>query len=88
MEAFLTILIGIFIFFWLLSRFGPLLLVKWLQKKAGKFSEEQNSAFRRNGEPYREGETVVSSPADKEKIVGKNVGEYVEYTESEEKGEK
>jgi len=82
MEAFLTILLVFVIFIWLLSRFGPMLFTWWIKRRVEKLSGRVNDNYKR--EDYKEGDTIVSMDQGKEKVVDPNVGEYVEFTESQE----
>ena len=65
-----------------------MLLARWLRKKMENFSRQGETGYGRYGrDEVREGDTVVIINDEKEKIVERNVGEYVEFTESEEKKE-
>ncbi|MCK9305056.1 MAG: hypothetical protein PHP30_01310 [Bacteroidales bacterium] len=92
MEAFLTVVFVFVLVGWLLSRFGPPLLARWLRRRMERFSSHGEQIYdtygQRGAAEGTEGDTVVSVKEEKEKIVGRNVGEYVEFTESEEKKEK
>ncbi len=84
MEGFLTFIIILFLFFWLVARFGPLLLAWWIKKKVGKFAKE-NRMYSQGDENYREGETIINnSNTSQNKVVDRNVGEYVDYEETKE----
>lgn len=84
MEGFLTFIIILFLFFWLIVRFGPLLLAWWIKKKIGSFTQE-NSMNPQGEKNYREGETIVNnSETSQNKVVDRSVGEYVDYEETKE----
>ncbi|MFA5849607.1 MAG: hypothetical protein WC833_06970 [Bacteroidales bacterium] len=84
MEGFLTFIIILFLFFWLIARFGPLLLAWWIKKKVGKFTQE-NRMYPQGEENYREGETILkNSNSSQNKVVDRNIGEYVDYEETKE----
>ncbi|MEZ7883857.1 MAG: DUF4834 family protein [Bacteroidales bacterium] len=88
MELFLTIIFCIILFFWLLGRFGPLLLAWWLKRRiekiAGKGGFYGANGFyqQQNNEPHKEGETYVENMGEQKKVVDKNVGEYVDFEET------
>lgn len=85
MEAFLTFIIVLFLFFWLIARFGPLLLGWWIKKKVSRFAE-QNRRYTEKEENYKEGETIINNSTSQNKVVDKNVGEYVDYEETKDEG--
>lgn len=81
MEGFLTFILIVFLFFWLVARFGPLLLAWWIKRKVSKFAG-QGRGFSAENEKYKEGETIINTPTHQNKVVDKNVGEYVDYEEA------
>ena len=84
MEAFFTFIIIIILFFWVVARFGPLLLGWWIKRKFGKIAGEEKS-YTSNGENYKEGETIINSnTSNQNKVVDKNIGEYVDFEETKE----
>ena len=84
MEAFFTFIIILVLFFWLVARFGPLLLGWWIKRKFGKFAGE-DKRYSAPEESYKEGETIINSnTGSQNKVVDKNVGEYVDFEETKE----
>lgn len=81
MEAFLTFIVFLFLFFWLVGRFGPLLLAWWIKRKVNKFAGQGRGFSAEEGD-YKEGETFVKNNKSQTKIVDKNIGEYVDYEET------
>jgi hypothetical protein len=83
MGGFFTFVIILFLLFWLIGRFGPILLAWWIKRNIGKFSGNRGN-YPAN-ENYKEGETIINNNIRKEsKIVDKNIGEYVEFEETKE----
>lgn len=68
----LTILLIFFLLFWIMVRFGPKILLAIIKRKSNKANKE---AKRKEGEVFVSGD----GPQRPEKIVEKNVGEYVDY---------
>jgi hypothetical protein len=83
MELFLTIILGIFLFFWVLSKILPFLLTRWVKKKFGAFGAGNN--FNYEQERGREGDVHIDHVGKQEKVVDKNVGEYVDFEEEKNK---
>ncbi|MEN6619066.1 MAG: hypothetical protein ABFC28_06165 [Rikenellaceae bacterium] len=83
MGAFFTFIFILILVFWLVARFGPLLLGWWIKRKVNKFAG-QGKGYSAGDERYREGETIVNSTKLQEKVVDKNVGEYVDFEETKE----
>ncbi len=81
MEAFLTVIVFLFLFFWLIGRFVPLLLAWWVKRKLEKFAGQGRGGQTVDGD-YKEGETFVKNNRAQTKIVDKNIGEYVDYEET------
>lgn len=83
MEFFLTLIIVFIIVSWLLGKFLPRLLVWYLGKKFGM----GNTGYRRyeggnTEEPAgKEGDVTVSKIEEKEKVIEKEMGEYIDYEE-------
>jgi hypothetical protein len=72
MGTLLTIFLFIILFFWIVGRVLPLLLGWWVKRKLGKFGNQQeNSGF-------------SNVKQRKNKIIDKNVGEYVDFEETKE----
>jgi hypothetical protein len=90
MEGFLTFLLVFFLIIWLLVRFAPYLLKWWIQKRIKRYGEGFNSNnyygkgdFNRdNSKGYEEGDVYIKQRPSEEKIVDKEVGEYVDYEET------
>lgn len=74
--GFLLAILIILLFFSLLFRWLPRIMVYWLNHK---MNNEQNSGRNRNR--AKEGSVYISKDetANKEKIIDKNMGEYVDY---------
>lgn len=82
MEVFITVIIVVFLFFWVLSRLLPFLIAFWVKKKMGQFGHFGNSTPNDpEAERRREGDVFINNPGSKEKVVDKNVGEYVDFEE-------
>lgn len=80
MELLLTIVLFLWLFFWLLKRILPWLLVRWVQRRSSPSSGR--TAAGRRGARSQEGEVFVSGegrPGDK--VIGKDMGEYVDFDE-------
>ena len=52
MELFLTIIFCIILFFWLLGRFGPLLLAWWLKRRIEKMAGTKDNFMAFNLRPF------------------------------------
>jgi len=84
MEAFLTFILFLFLFFWLVTRFGPILLAWWLKRKFGSFNGN-GRGFPADENKYKEGDTIIDNISKPQnKVVDKNMGEYVDFEETEE----
>ena len=84
MEAFLTFILFLFLFFWLITRFGPLLLAWWLKRRFGSFSGN-SSGYSAEENKYKEGDTIIDNISKPQnKVVDKNMGEYVDFQETNE----
>lgn len=84
MELLLTIVLFLWLFFWLLKRILPWLLMRWVQRRSRPFSGW--SAPGRGNSAPQEGEVFVSGegrPGDK--VIGKDMGEYVDFDEMPER---
>lgn len=97
MEFILTFLLFIFIFGWVLSRLFPLILSWYLKRKmrngGGTFGGFNSTSFgnmytghgdseaevRRSKE--QEGKVTVTTMEQKEKVIEKDMGEYVDFEE-------
>lgn len=97
MEFILTLLIFIFVFGWLAAKFFPLILTWYLKRKMknggasfGGFNgsafgnmysgmQDQESEIRRSKE--QEGKVTVTKLEEKEKVIEKNMGEYIDFEE-------
>ncbi|MEN6568767.1 MAG: hypothetical protein ABFC18_02005 [Rikenellaceae bacterium] len=72
MGTLLTILLFIILFFWIVGRVLPLMLSWWVKRKLNRFGNQQGSSGFSNGKQR------------KNKIIDKNVGEYVDFVETKE----
>lgn len=72
MEIFLTVVILIIVFFWILSKALPFLLKAWIRRRFGHFEETPRG---------KEGDVFVEHSEKQEKVIDKNVGEYVDFEE-------
>ncbi|MEA5005089.1 MAG: hypothetical protein VB022_01630 [Rikenellaceae bacterium] len=70
MEVFLTVILILVLLFWLAGRVFPLLLGLWIKRKVNKFNNLNNQS------------TSPGEQQSKNKIVDKNVGEYVDFVET------
>lgn len=89
MEFLITLILIIIIVFWLLFRFLPRLLVWYLQRKMGgnkfyKGNPNYNEKHRSNG---KEGDVTVTTFQEQEKIITKEVGEYVDFEEEKDQNQ-
>lgn len=75
MTFLLTILI-IFLVFSLIFRYIPYLLTWWLRRKVNKMNNQGQTRSRHD---TNEGEVYISKDKKENKIIEKNVGEYVDY---------
>ena len=81
--TFFAILLIILLLGWLLARLSPYLLVRWMKKNtsapgAGRRSEQRE-----------EGDVFISRKEQREdKVVDRDMGEYVDYEELDENGKK
>ncbi len=84
MEKFVTVIIFIFIFTYLLGRLLPYILRWWLKRKIGRYQgpvhgddEDIVMESRKN-----EGKVIISKDnCGTEKLVDREVGDYIEYEE-------
>lgn len=84
MEAFLTFIVILFLVFWLISRFGPLIFAWWIKRTFGKFAGD-NRGYTSDDDKYKEGETIINNNSRAQnKVVDKNVGEYIDFQETKE----
>lgn len=97
MEFILTFLLFIFIFGWLVSRLFPLILTWYVKRKmkngGAQFGGFNGSAFgnmyggaREKEEEVKrsreqEGKVTVTTVEQKEKVIEKNMGEYIDFEE-------
>jgi hypothetical protein len=84
MEAFLTFILFLFLFFWLVTRFGPILLAWWLKRKFGGYAGDKRGYYEDENK-YKEGDTIIDNISKPQnKVVDKNMGEYVDFEETKE----
>ena len=84
MEAFLTFILVLFLFFWLVTRFGPMLLAWWLKRRFGSFNGD-GRGFSSDENKYKEGDTIIDNISKPQnKVVDKDMGEYVDFEEEKE----
>ena len=83
MEFFLTLIIIFIVVFWLLGKFLPRLLVWYMGRKFGANSTgTRGFTGGRAEEPVgREGDVTVSKIEEKEKVIEKEMGEYIDFEE-------
>lgn len=79
MELFLTIIFFILLFFWVLSKLLPYLLTRWVKNKFGAFSG--GASFNNSQESGKEGDVFIDHLEKQEKVVDKNIGEYIDFEE-------
>ncbi len=68
-------------FFWVLSRIMPILLARWVKKKFGAFGANPVAENERG----KEGDVYIDHVEKQEKVVDKNVGEYIDFEEEKNK---
>lgn len=92
MEAFLTVIVVIFVGFWVFGKISRWLLKYWIIKKQGQFARQFGGQFgsaagsarsgRGSSKPRPEGEVVITnSEIQSDYTVNKSTGEYVQYEE-------
>ena len=80
MEAILTALLFFFLFIWLSGRLMPRLLAWYLKRKMGidhKGGAERSRGWRKDNE----GEIEIKYSEPREKVIDKNIGEYIDFEE-------
>lgn len=86
MEGFITFILATLLVIFILTRLMPFLLAWWIRKKFSKLSGDPDAfkrGFQRDGKKITEVDgTIVSDDVERDKIVDRDVGEYVEYEES------
>lgn len=97
MEFILTLLIFIFVTGWLLAKFFPLVLAWYLKRKmknggssfggfngsafGNMYTGTQNSEDEVKRSKEQEGKVTVTTMEQKEKVIEKNMGEYIDFEE-------
>jgi hypothetical protein len=82
MKALLIILLAFFIMRWLMFRFAPVLLASFfrnISKRQGYYNPQHHTKTR------KEGDIKIKRVATQDKKIDKDVGDYVAYTEVNEK---
>lgn len=87
MEGFITFLLFFFLFMWLLKWLFPLLLAWWLKRKMnnGSFGSGMfggNAGYTQQQQQKKEeGKVTITQVPKQEKVIDKEIGEYVDFEE-------
>jgi hypothetical protein len=82
MKALLIIILTFFVVRWLMLRFAPILLVSFfknISKRQGYYPPQRDARVR------KEGDIKIKQMAKQDKKIDRDVGDYVAYTEVNEK---
>lgn len=83
MEFFLTFIVIVILFFWIMARFGPYLLAWWIKRKFGNINQNQFNGNMQDHFGNREnGDGIVNKGKSRKKMVDKSIGEYIDYEET------
>ncbi len=82
MEGFITFLLFFCLFIWLMGRLFPILLAWFIKRKVQK-GGFNGGAFGSNGfeKKKEEGKVIISDIPKQEKVIDKEIGEYVDFEE-------
>lgn len=88
MEGFITFLFFFVIFMWAMGKLFPLLLAWFIKRKMKGFAGYWSNISRSGNDPYgekeqkkQEGKVVISDIPKQEKVIDKEIGEYVDFEE-------
>lgn len=86
MEGFITFLLFFFLFMWVMKRLFPLILTWWIKRKvkSGAFGGGafgQQYGYTEPQEKREEGKVTITSIPEQEKVIDKEVGEYIDFEE-------
>ena len=88
MEAFITFLFFLVLFGWVMGKLFPIILAWFIKRKLKK--GQMNGGFTGFGwqpqqEPYQEkkqeGKVIISDIPKQDKVIDKEIGEYVDFEE-------
>ncbi len=79
MEGFITFLLFFFLFMWLMKRLFPLILAWFIKKKLKQAGQDAYSGT--NEHKKEEGKVVITDIPKQEKVIDKEIGEYVDFEE-------
>lgn len=82
MEGFLTFILFFVLIVWLIGKFFPLMLAWLIKRKFGKIGRDQQKYAREQESRYKEGDVIVEIEREEKKIVDNNIGEYIDYEET------
>lgn len=84
MEGFITFLFFFVLFMWAMGKLFPIVLA-WVIKRKMKNMQnmQQNAAYGNYGDEQRkqEGKVIISDIPKQDKVIDKEVGEYVDFEE-------
>lgn len=81
MEGFITFLLFFFLFMWLLRRLFPLLLTWWIKRKVSNGSFGREPDYNQEQQKKQEGKVTITQVPKQEKVIDKEVGEYIDFEE-------
>ncbi|MDD3299586.1 MAG: hypothetical protein PHV91_01960 [Bacteroidales bacterium] len=85
MEGFLTFIFVFIIILWAVGRLFPYLLAWWLKRKFSRMGGTNPMSRDKSQRNYKEGDVIVEVEKKEKKVVGNNVGEYIDFEETNSK---
>jgi len=80
MEGFITFVFIFILIIWALSRVIPLLLAWWLRRKFSDIAARQQQYHKNT--TTKDGDVIIEEEKREAKVVDKNVGEYIDFEET------
>ena len=89
MEGFITFLLFFALFMWVMKRLFPLLMAWFIKRQVKKgrgtfftnFGGPGGFGYQHNEQKKEEGKVIISDVPKQEKVIDKEVGEYVDFEE-------